>query len=316
MASGGLLALLDDLASILDDVAVMAKLAVKKTAGVAGDDLAVGANQLVGLAPERELPIVWAVAKGSFWNKCWLVPSALLLSQFAPMVIMPIMMLGGAFLCYEGVHKLVDKFKRRKDDPHRADLTAAAMAGPEALLELEKGKIKEAIQTDTILSAEIVVIALGAMAEAAFWTRAVTLTAVAVFMTVAIYGLIALIVKADDLGLRLSLKTGAGTLPATQRAVGRGLLAGMPPFMKLLSVVGTIAMFLVGGGIVVHGIPGLEPALVNIANAASSNGFIHGVVEQALVLVVGVAIGIIALPVASLIIKINARVRGSEPVPH
>lgn len=316
MASGGLLALLDDLASILDDVAAMAKLAVKKTAGVAGDDLAVGANQVVGLSPDRELPIVWAVAKGSFWNKCWLVPSALLLSAFAPMVIMPIMMLGGAFLCYEGVHKLVDKLKRRGADPDRERLTAAAIQGPEALLELEKGKIKEAIQTDTILSAEIVVIALGAMSGAPFWTQAITLTAVAFFMTVAIYGLIALIVKADDLGLRLTQQTGTGTGPAMQRAIGRGLLAGMPPFMKLLSIVGTIAMFLVGGGIVVHGIPGLEPALVNIAHGVTSSGFVHAVIEQALVLVGGIAIGIVALPIASFIIKMNAKVRGTEPAAH
>ncbi|MBT9557697.1 MAG: DUF808 domain-containing protein [Myxococcales bacterium] len=307
MASGGLLALLDDLASILDDVAAMAKIAVKKTAGVAGDDLAVGANQVVGLSPDRELPIVWAVAKGSFWNKCWLVPSALLLSAFAPMVIMPIMMLGGAFLCYEGVHKLVDKLKKRGDDPHRAELTAAALQGPESLLELERGKIKEAIQTDMILSAEIVVIALGAMSDAAFWTRAVTLTAVAVIMTIAIYGLIALIVKADDVGLHLSKRAGAGTLAATQRALGRGLLAGMPPFMKLLSIVGTIAMFLVGGGIVVHGIPGLEPALLNMAHGVGSIGFISGVIEQALVLGVGVVIGVVALPIASLIIKVTAK---------
>jgi predicted DNA repair protein MutK len=320
MASGGLLALIDDLASILDDVGALSKLALKKTAGVAGDDLAVGAEQVVGLDPSRELPIVWAVAKGSLWNKCWLVPTALLASAFAPWSIMPVMMVGGAFLCYEGVHKILHKVLHRHDAPAASaeptaptvttapNVTTAATAGltgADALMALEKEKVREALRTDTILSAEIVVIALGAISAAEFWTRAATLAAVAVFMTVAIYGLIALIVKADDVGLYLSLRKNSAAL----RAVGRGLLAAMPPFMKLLSVVGTIAMFLVGGGIIAHGIPGLESALDAIAHSVGGAAWLKVVVDQALVVALGLVVGVVAMPLAKVITMIATAVR-------
>lgn len=305
MVSGGLLALVDDLATILDDVSVMAKLAVKKTAGVAGDDLAVGAQQVVGLDPSRELPIVWAVAKGSLVNKCWLVPSALALSVFAPGVITPVMMLGGAFLCYEGVHKVVEKLGPKRDAAaSREELAAAAGAGAETLLALERAKIKEAIRTDTILSAEIVVIALGAVSDASLGMRALTLSLVALFMTAAIYGLIAVIVKADDAGLHLLRREGEGAGARAQRALGRGLLAAMPRFMKGLGFVGTLAMFLVGGGIVVHGITPMEHA---IQGAVRASGALGGVVEQVLVLAVGVLVGVAALPVAKLVERVMKR---------
>lgn len=307
MVSGGLLALLDDLATLLDDVAVLSKLAVKKTAGVAGDDLAVGAQQVVGLDPSRELPIVWAVARGSLWNKCWLVPSALALSAFAPRVIGPVMMLGGAFLCYEGVHKVLHKLSPEAAKGAHDALTAAAVTGADALRALERQRIKEAVQTDTILSAEIVVIALGAIGGASFWMRALTLALVALFMTFAIYGLIALIVKADDAGLHLAARAGDGRGARAQRALGVALLRAMPGFMKSLSVVGTVAMFLVGGGIIAHGVPVLERAIAGIARASGALG---GVVEAALVIAAGAAVGLAAVPIAKVIERITLRRKG------
>lgn len=281
MASAGLLALLDDIATVLDDVAVMAKLATKKTMAIAGDDLAVGAQSLVGLHPSRELPIVWAVAKGSLVNKAWLVPSALILTLVAPWSLTPILMLGGAFLCYEGVHKSLEKLG--VGPLHAAD--AEASMTPE---ELEQSRIRGAIRTDVILSAEIVAIALGALVNSEFWTKAVTLTLVAVALTLAIYGLIAVIVKADDVGLRLVKKGGAS------KALGRGILFTMPPLMKIIGVLGTLAMFLVGGGIIAHGIPGLEP-LMHDVSASVGGGFLTSVLDQVFVMILGVIVGFIVL---------------------
>ncbi|MBI4951576.1 MAG: DUF808 domain-containing protein [Myxococcales bacterium] len=300
MASAGLLALLDDLTVILDDVAAMTKIALKKTAGVAGDDLAVGAQQVVGLHPSRELPIVWAVAKGSLLNKSWLVPVALLLSAFAPVVIVPIMMLGGAFLCYEGVHKILHRLFPAKHVPTRQEHAAAAERGAEALVALERRKIKEAVRTDAILSAEIVVIALGSFADKPIGTQVLALVAVALVMTAAIYGLIALIVKVDDLGLHLAERPGTGLGTRVLRGLGTGLVRGMPLFMKLLSVVGTIAMFLVGAGIFVHGVPAVEHALEALVHAATSNGVLQALLEGALVVVGGVGLGLVAVPFAKL----------------
>lgn len=252
MALGGLWALLDDLATLLDDVAVMSKVAAGKAAGVAGDDLAVGAQQVIGLDPSRELPIVWAVAKGSFINKAYLVPGALALSAVAPFLIMPIMMAGGAFLCYEGMEKILHKLKPGDEKAAHEKLLSAAIKSAEDLKNFEKEKIAEAIRTDTVLSAEIVVIALGAMATAPFMTKVIALSAVAIGLTALIYGLIALIVKADDLGLHLARKKGLW------KKLGGAILKIMPKFMKGLSIVGTAAMFMVGGGILVHGVPLLE----------------------------------------------------------
>lgn len=240
-------ALLDDIASILDDVALMTKKAASKTAGVLGDDLALNAQQVSGVVASRELPVVWSVAKGSFINKLILVPAALALNRFAPWAVTPLLMIGGAYLCYEGVEKLVHHFF------HRSKKTAEEAA--QELIELkagevdEKGKIKGAIRTDFVLSAEIIVISLGVVASMPFATQAMVLSAIGLLMTVGVYGLVACIVKLDDLGLYLSQKEG------TLQRIGRGLLWAAPFLMKTLSIVGTVAMFLVGGQILVHGIP-------------------------------------------------------------
>jgi predicted DNA repair protein MutK len=284
MPSAGLLSLLDDIATVFDDVAVMAKLATKRTMAIAGDDLAVGAQALVGFEPARELPIVWAVTKGSLLNKLWLVPGALVLTLIAPWILTPLLMIGGAFLCYEGVHKMMEKLGiGRHEDASAAEPIDAA--------ELEKQRIKGAIRTDVILSAEIVVIALNAINEKnpTFFMKALTLSLVAFGLTVAIYGLIALIVKADDFGLHLVKKGGP------RKAVGRAILVAMPPFMKTLGLFGTIAMFLVGGGIIAHGIPGLETWLHHAYEFISSNGTVVSILSQVGVIILGVIVGAIVI---------------------
>jgi predicted DNA repair protein MutK len=250
MAASSLLVLIDDIASILDDVAVMSKVAVKKTAGVLGDDLALNAQQVSGVNPERELPVVWAVGVGSLKNKAILVPSALAISAFAPWAITPLLMVGGAFLCYEGCEKLAHKYLHHEEDTvHRQEVVRALSDPTVDLVALEKEKIKGAIRTDFILSAEIIVISLGTVATAPFMQQVAVLSAIGVVMTVGVYGLVAGIVKLDDLGLHLS-QTGMGAM----RALGRGLLAAAPKIMKTLTVVGTAAMFMVGGSILVHGV--------------------------------------------------------------
>ncbi len=258
MAGASLLALVDDIATVLDDVAVLSKVAAKKTAGVLGDDLALNAQQVTGVSAERELPVVRAVAKGSFVNKAILVPAALLISAVAPWLVTPLLMLGGAFLCYEGFEKLAHRFLHSKadDDRRHAELTAA-LADPQVdLAAFERDKIKGAVRTDFILSAEIIAITLGTVAAAPLATRVGVLTAIALVMTVGVYGLVAAIVKLDDAGLALSRRDGA--LP---RAAGRAILRLAPWLMKGLSVAGTAAMFLVGGGILVHGIEPLHHAV-------------------------------------------------------
>ena len=252
-----LLALLDDIATILDDVAVMTKVAAKKTAGVLGDDLALNAQQVSGVRAERELPVVWAVAKGSVVNKLILVPAALAISYFAPWAITPFLMLGGAYLCFEGFEKIAHTFfhSKAQDQTHKDEIMRA-LANPEVdLVALEKDKIKGAIRTDFVLSAEIIVIALGTVATAAFSQQVTVVVAIAAIMTVGVYGLVAGIVKLDDAGLYLLQSTSS---PA--RAVGHSLLWFAPKLMKTLSVVGTVAMFMVGGGILVHGWPWLHHA--------------------------------------------------------
>jgi uncharacterized protein len=267
MAGSSLLLLIDDIAAILDDVAVMTKVAAKKTAGVLGDDLALNAQQVAGVAAARELPVVWAVAKGSMWNKLILVPTALAISAFAPWAITPLLMIGGAFLCYEGVEKLAHKFLHSKDEvsAHQQELAEAVNDVNVDMVVLEKDKIKGAIRTDFILSAEIIVIALGTIAAASFGKQVAVLSIVAVAMTVGVYGLVAGIVKLDDAGIHLMQKNAAGFL----HTLGRFLLALAPKLMKFLSVAGTIAMFLVGGGILVHGIPQLQYMIGGIALLSS-----------------------------------------------
>lgn len=255
MASS-LLALLDDIATVLDDVALLSKAAAKKTSGVLGDDLALNAQQVSGIAAERELPVVWAVARGSLVNKAILVPAALAISALAPWAITPLLMLGGAFLCYEGAEKLLHAWSRRNGaaSGHHAELTRALAAGSGDLLALERERIQGAIRTDFILSAEIIVITLGTVSGAAFPQRVAVLTAIALLMTVGVYGLVAGIVKLDDGGLALSRVAGTGAWARACRALGRVLLGAAPWLMKALAVAGTVAMFLVGGGILAHGI--------------------------------------------------------------
>lgn len=260
MPAGSLLALLDDIATILDDVAVLTKVAAKKTAGVLGDDLALNAQQVTGVAAERELPVVWAVAKGSLLNKAILVPAALVISAIAPWAVTPLLMIGGAFLCYEGFEKLAHKLLHRGEEEaeHEAELRQALADPAVDLVALEKEKVKGAIRTDFVLSAEIIAIALGIVAKSPFLTRVTVLTGVAIVMTAGVYGIVAAIVKLDDAGLHLSLKKGQGAVGRLQRGLGWTLLRSAPWLMKLLSVAGTAAMFLVGGGILVHGIPPLH----------------------------------------------------------
>lgn len=290
MAGASLLALLDDIATILDDVAVMTKVAAKKsaavaddvaamtkvatqkTAGVLGDDLALNAQQVTGVRADRELPVVWAVAKGSMVNKAILVPAALAISAFVPVLITPLLMLGGAFLCFEGVEKLAHKFLHSEAEEaaeHESHVQANANPAVD-LVAFEKDKIKGAVRTDFILSAEIIVIALGTVATAPFMQQVAVLVGIAVLMTVGVYGLVGGIVKLDDLGLWLSQKTSSAA-----QALGRGLLAAAPWLMKFLSVAGTAAMFLVGGGILVHGIAPLHHAIEG-AGAAVAQGALGG----------------------------------------
>lgn len=254
MAAGSLLALLDDIATVLDDVAILTKVAAKKTAGVLGDDLALNAQQVSGVKADRELPVVWAVAKGSFVNKLILVPAALAISAFAPVLITPLLMVGGAFLCYEGFEKLAHRFLHptEADAAHHKELVQAVADPAVDLVAFEKDKIKGAIRTDFILSAEIVAITLGTVAQSSFATQVGVLSGISLVMTVGVYGLVAGIVKLDDAGLHLSQRAGAS------RSIGLGILAVAPWLMKGLSVAGTAAMFLVGGGILVHGIPALH----------------------------------------------------------
>lgn len=277
MATGSLLALLDDITSVLDDVSVLSKIAAKKTAGVLGDDLALNAQQVTGVASDRELPVVWAVAKGSFVNKAILVPLALAISAFAPWAVTPLLMVGGAFLCYEGFEKLAHRFLHPGEAAAKLDDVPAGTD----VAALEKDKIKGAVRTDFILSAEIIAITLGTVAGQPLVTQVGVLAGIALLMTVGVYGFVAGIVKLDDAGLALTRRGSAAA-----QALGRGILAAAPWLMRLLSVAGTAAMFLVGGGILVHGIAPLHHWVE--ANApgvlgALANGLL-GVAAGALVL--------------------------------
>jgi predicted DNA repair protein MutK len=250
-------ALLDDIATLLDDVSLLTKVAAQKTAGVLGDDLALNAQQVSGVRADRELPVVWAVAKGSFLNKLVLVPAALAISAIAPWAVTPLLMLGGAYLCFEGAEKLAHRFLHHDEEESRVAALEQALDDPAVdMVALEREKVRGAVRTDFILSAEIIVIALGTVAQQPLPTRLAVLAAIGVVMTVGVYGLVAGIVKLDDLGLWLTRRRAQ-----VARAIGAGLLRLAPWLMKALSVAGTVAMFLVGGGILAHGIPGLEHAL-------------------------------------------------------
>jgi hypothetical protein len=259
MAGSSLLLLLDDIAAVLDDVALMTKVAAKKTAGVLGDDLAVNAEKVSGVRADRELPVVWAVAKGSFRNKCILVPAALAISVVAPWLITPLLMLGGLYLCYEGFEKVAHKFLHSAEEAAEHEDLVAHLADPTVdLVEYEKSKIKGAVRTDFILSAEIIVLTLGIVADMDLTAQVLVLCGIAIIMTVGVYGLVAGIVKLDDAGLYLMQREGKGAWGGLQRWFGARLLSFAPWLMKALAVVGTIAMFMVGGGILVHGIHALS----------------------------------------------------------
>jgi predicted DNA repair protein MutK len=299
MAGGSLLTLLDDIASILDDVAVMTKTAASKTAGVLGDDLALNAQQVSGVVAKRELPVVWAVAKGSFVNKLILVPAALALNHFAKWAVMPLLMIGGAYLCYEGVEKLVHHFAHRKEKKTVAE-AQKELAELEAGEVDEKGKIKGAIRTDFVLSAEIIVISLGVVALETFAKQAMVLSAIAMLMTVGVYGLVAAIVKLDDLGLLLSQRKSSSA-----QGVGRFILWGAPYLMKGLSVVGTAAMFLVGGQIVVHGIGPVHHWFEHLV--ASWGGLGKSVAEMLFNGLFGVAAGAVVLAIVHPLMKLRGK---------
>jgi len=303
MAGASLLALLDDIATVLDDVALMTKVAAKKTAGVLGDDLALNAQQVQGIRADRELPVVWAVAKGSALNKAILVPAALLISAFVPWLIVPLLMIGGAYLCYEGFEKLAHKFLHPQDhDNQRHAELISAVADPEVdMVAFEKEKIKGAVRTDFILSAEIIVIALGTVAAATFVKQAAVVVSIAVLMTIGVYGFVALIVKLDDMGAHLCRKQS----PAAQ-FFGNILLAAAPKLMKFLSVLGTAAMFMVGGGIVTHSIDFLHHAIEHLAQAAGSVGWLVSAILNGLA---GVIIGGLVLVVVTLLTRLFGKAK-------
>ena len=300
MAGASLLALLDDIATILDDVAVMTKVAAKKTAGVLGDDLALNAQQVAGVRAERELPVVWAVAVGSLKNKLILVPAALAISAFAPWAVLPLLMLGGLYLCFEGVEKLAHKWLHAAEDAaEHADKLAAMADETVDLAAFEAYKIKGAIRTDFVLSAEIIVIALGTVADKPFSSQLVVLAGIGLLMTVGVYGLVAGIVKLDDVGAWLLTKPAAAA-----KAVGRVLLLAAPKLMKLLTIVGTAAMFMVGGSILVHGLP---PVHHFIEHAASGAGALGWLVSLPLEMAVGGVAGALALGVMQIVSKIRGK---------
>ena len=304
MASS-LLILLDDIAAVLDDVALMSKVAAKKTAGVLGDDLALNAQQVSGVRTERELPVVWSVAKGSFINKLILVPLALLISVVAPWLINPLLVIGGLFLCFEGVEKVLHSLHHKK--AQNSDEAQLEIEQIETDLEsFEKAKIKGAVRTDFILSAEIVVISLGTVATAAFGTKVMVLSVIAIVMTAGVYGLVAMIVKIDDLGLYLTQQASS-----FKQTIGRGLLAFAPKLMKTLTIVGTIAMFLVGGGIITHAVSSLHhltEEAVNHAALIPTVGSIVGAITPTLInMVIGFVAGLLVVLVVHLVQKIRGQ---------
>ena len=340
MAGASLLTLLDDIATVLDDVAlmtkvaarkgvamaddvsVMTKVAAQKTAGVLGDDLALNAQQVSGVRAEREVPVVWAVAKGSLVNKLILVPAALLISAFLPWAVTPLLMVGGAFLCYEGFEKLAHKFLHRKApaqppvEPQAVVPVAPTDAAPAPadLAAFEKEKIKGAVRTDFILSAEIIAITLGTVSQAPFAQQVAVLAGIAVVMTVGVYGLVAGIVKLDDLGLWLSNKRSGAV-----RAVGRGIVAAAPWLMKGLSIAGTAAMFLVGGGILVHGVPAVAHGVERLAELAAqwpAGGLWRFLANNLLNALVGIVAGAVVLGAVTLIQRLRGKPAGEGAAAH
>ncbi|MCG6940364.1 MAG: DUF808 domain-containing protein [Thiohalocapsa sp.] len=302
-----LLALFDDIATVLDDVALLTKVAARKTAGVLGDDLAVNAEQVTGVRAEREIPVVWAVFKGSLLNKLILVPVALVLSVVAPWVLTPLLMAGGLFLSYEGFEKLSRNYLHPQDDTDRHQELADALTDPKTdIAALERQKVRGAIRTDFVLSAEIVVITLGIVATAALPARIAVLAGVAVLMTVGVYGLVAGIVKLDDLGLYLSKRQGEGLWTELRHRLGRAILSAAPYLMKTLSLLGMIAMFLVGGGILVHGIPALHHGVEYLAEALYGLPLLNGLLAPVVNGLIGVVAGAAVLSAVLLAGRLRA----------
>ncbi|MCB1786613.1 MAG: DUF808 domain-containing protein [Chromatiaceae bacterium] len=296
MAASSLLALIDDIATVLDDISLMTKVAAKKTAGVLGDDLALNAQQVAGVRADRELPVVWAVAAGSLRNKAILVPAALAISAVIPWAITPLLMLGGAFLCFEGFEKLAHRLlhSRAEDAQTESQLTEALGDPRVDMRDIERDKIRGAIRTDFILSAEIIVITLGTVADAGFATQVAVLIGIALLMTAGVYGLVAGIVKLDDAGLWLSRFAGEGGGARLARWSGRRILAAAPRLMKLLSVAGTAAMFLVGGGILVHGLPWLHELIHGATDGVQAIPALGAVLAGVTPMLLNAVIGIVA----------------------
>ena len=301
MAGASLLALIDDIAALMDDVSVMTKVAAKKTAGVLGDDLAVNAEKVTGVAADRELPVVFAVFKGSLLNKFLLVPAALVIAAVAPWLIGPLLLCGGLFLCFEGFEKVWHHFTTTKDERRaERDALQAKLEEPGVNpLELERKRIRGAIRTDMILSAEIIVITLGIVGEETLAVKAGVLSTIALAMTFGVYGLVAAIVKVDDAGLRLAQADGEGFFSSMVRGLGRGLLALAPKLMVFLSVFGTLAMFLVGGGILVHGIPPLHHVSELVAEMIPSSDLLAVIAQQLFIAIAGLVAGAVVLMVLS-----------------
>lgn len=309
MPGASLLTLLDDIATVLDDVALMTKVAAKKTAGVLGDDLALNAEQVSGVRAERELPVVWAVAKGSLKNKMILVPLALLLSAIAPWAIMPLLMVGGAYLCFEGFEKLAHKFlhSEAEDEAHHTELVHALTHEEVDMVQFEKDKIKGAITTDFVLSGEIIIITLGTVAQLAFSTQVAVLVGVSLLMTVGVYGFVALIVKLDDMGFYLQRNQEQSWLRAVQRRIGDGFVAFAPRLMKALTVIGTAAMFLVGGGILSHGVHAISEFSHSLAQAAANVSIVGPVLESIVPSISDGVVGVVAGALVLLVLTIVQR---------
>ena len=309
--AGSFFALFDDIATLLDDVAAMTKVAATKTVGVLGDDLALNAQQVSGVNAERELPVVWAVAKGSFLNKLILVPLALTISYFAPWAITPLLMIGGAYLCFEGFEKLAHKFMHSPTEieAHEAELEHALEDHQIDLVAFEKDKIKGAITTDFVLSAEIIVIALGTVANEIFSKQVLVLSIIAIAMTVGVYGIVAAIVKLDDVGLHLMLKKGQSAYKQMLRKLGAGLVAVTPYLMRFLSVVGTAAMFMVGGGILAHGLPFLHHAVEHIAKNVETIPTFGGLFASASTIAINAIIGVIAGAIVLALVTILGKLK-------
>ncbi len=312
MAGSSLLLLLDDIAAVLDDVALMTKVAAKKTAGVLGDDLAVNAEKVTGVRADRELPVVWAVAKGSFRNKCILVPAALAISIVVPWLITPLLMLGGLYLCYEGFEKVAHKFLHSVEEAAEHEDLVAHLADPTVdLVEYEQSKIKGAVRTDFILSAEIIVLTLGIVAHMDFTSQVLVLCGIAIIMTIGVYGLVAGIVKLDDAGLYLMQREGKGAWGGLQRWFGARLLSFAPWLMKALAVVGTIAMFMVGGGILVHGIHALSVWIGILAEHVGSIPAVGPVLAALTPTLSAVLIGMVAGAIVLGGVSLWQRLRGN-----